>query len=394
MAGKEIVTENMKRVYMDNAATTMLLPEAFEAMKPYLLEDYENPSGVYRKAQQNLHAIDEARDVIAEALHASGREIYFTSGGSESDNWAIKGIAQLQKKKGNHIITTCIEHHAVLRTCEYLEKQGYEVTYLKVDENGLISIEELKEAIRPTTILISIMFANNEIGTIQPIEQIGALAKEHQILFHTDAVQAFGHVPIDVENCHIDLLSASAHKFHGPKGTGFLYVREGIPIGALIHGGAQEQFRRGGTYNTPGIVGMGVAAKCITTHLQEYANEQVKLRDYAIERILKEIPDARLNGDRKQRLPNNLNFSFESIVGESLLIMLDQCGIYASSGSACTSGSLDPSHVLLALGLSDELARGSIRLSISHFTTKEEMDYVTDTIKTMVNRLRNRYTVC
>lgn len=378
-----------KLIYLDNAATTSLKPEVLEKMMPYLKENYSNPSSIYSFAQKANTAVNDARSIIAGILGAKEREIYFTSGGSESDNWAIKGAADLLKEKGKHIITSKIEHHAILHTCEYLERQGYEVTYLDVDENGIVSPESVENAIRPDTILISIMFANNEIGTIEPIGEIGEIASKHGILFHTDAVQAFGHVPVNVDELHIDMLSASAHKFHGPKGIGFLYLREGVKIGTLIHGGAQERSRRAGTHNVPGIIGMAAAAAIAARDMEKNIAKETQVRDYAIDRILKEVPYARLNGDRKNRLPNNINICFRFIEGESMLIMLDQKGICASSGSACTSGSLDPSHVLLAIGLPHEIAHGSLRLTLSAETTKEDMDYVIGHIKATIERLRS-----
>lgn len=378
-----------KLIYLDNAATTALKPEVFEAMKPYLLENYSNPNSVYTFAQQSKCAIEDARETIAGMLGAKANEIYFTGGGSESDNWALKGCAEAFAGKGKHIITTKIEHHAVLHTCEYLEKHGCEVTYLDVDEDGLISLEALEGAIRSDTVLISIMFANNEIGTVEPIREIGAIAKKHGVLFHTDAVQAFGHMPIDVNELNIDMLSASAHKFHGPKGIGFFYMRNSVKLGAFIHGGAQERARRAGTSNVPGIVGMGKAAELSAVGMEERASKISAVRDHIIERVLNEIPYTRLNGHRTLRLANNANFCFRFVEGESLLIMLDQKGICASSGSACTSGSLDPSHVLLAIGLPHEIAHGSVRLTLSEETTMEEADYVVDSLKAIVERLRS-----
>lgn len=377
-------------IYMDNAATTAVKPEVFEAMKPYFLENYSNPSSVYRFAGESKKAIEDAREEIAKALNASkSSEVYFTGGGSEADNWAIKSVAQTYKDKGRHIITTKIEHHAVLHTMDWLEKNDYEVTYLNVDEYGLISLEELEQAIRPDTILISIMFANNEIGTIEPVKEIGAIAKKHGVLFHTDAVQAFGHVAIDVQEMNIDMLSASAHKFHGPKGVGFLYVRNGVKLGAYIHGGAQERARRAGTHNVPGIVGMGVATRIAMECMEENAKKECEIRDYLISRIENEIPYVKVNGHREKRLPNNVNICFRFIEGESLLILLDHNGVCASSGSACTSGSLDPSHVLLAIGLIHEIAHGSLRLSLSEYTTKEDADFVVDKLISIVERLRS-----
>ena len=378
-----------KVIYLDNAATTKVAGEVVEAMLPYFTENYGNPSSVYSFASKNKEVITEQREIIADALGAKANEIYFTAGGSESDNWALKATADAYKDKGNHIITTKIEHHAILHTAEYLEKNGFEVTYLDVDENGVVRLEDLKAAIRPTTILISIMYANNEIGTIEPIKEIGAIAKEHGILFHTDAVQAFGQVPINVDECHIDMLSASGHKLNGPKGIGFLYIRKGVKIRSFVHGGAQERKRRAGTENVPGIVGIGTAtARAIRTMEQRTAKE-AELRNYLIQRVLDEVPYTKLNGHPENRLPNNANFSFRFIEGESLLIMLDMKGICASSGSACTSGSLDPSHVLLAIGLPHEIAHGSLRLTLSEETTKEEIDYVVESIKEIVKNLRN-----
>ncbi len=376
-------------IYLDNAATTSVKPEVFEAMKPYFTEIYSNPSSVYSFAGKAKDAVEDAREYIAGMIHAKPSEIYFTGGGSESDNWAIKGVAEGYKNKGKHIITSAIEHHAVLHTCDWLERNGYEVTVLDVDEDGLVSPEALEKAIRPDTILVSIMFANNEIGTIEPVKELGAVAKKHGVLFHTDAVQAFGHIPIDVEEMNIDLLSASGHKFHGPKGIGFMYMRNGLKMGAFIHGGAQERARRAGTHNVPGIVGMGAAAKLAAANMESNAAQETEVRDYLIERIEKEIPYVKVNGHRQKRLPNNVNVCFRFIEGESLLIMLDQKGICASSGSACTSGSLDPSHVLLAIGLVHEIAHGSLRLTLSEETTKEDADYVVDNLKAIVERLRS-----
>lgn len=376
-------------IYLDNAATTAVIPEVFEAMKPYFMENYSNPSSVYSFAGKAKKAVEDAREQIASLIDAQSSEIYFTGGGSEADNWALKATAEAYKDKGRHIITSKIEHHAILHTCEWLEKHGYEVTYLDVDENGLVSVEELEKAIRPDTILISVMFANNEIGTIEPIKEIGAVAKKHGVLFHTDAVQAVGHVPIDVKEMNIDMLSASGHKFHGPKGIGFMYLRNGVKLGSFVHGGAQERSRRAGTHNVPGIVGMGAAAAYAAAHMDENAKKECEVRDYLISRIEKEIPYIKVNGHREKRLPNNVNVCFRFIEGESLLIMLDQKGICASSGSACTSGSLDPSHVLLAIGLVHEIAHGSLRLTLSEETTKENADYVVDCLKTIVERLRS-----
>ena len=376
-------------IYLDNAATTKTAPEVVEAMIPYFTEHYGNPSSVYSFASHNKEVITKQREIIADAIGAASNEIYFTAGGSEADNWALKATAEAYQNKGKHIITTKIEHHAILHTAQYLEKQGFEVTYLDVDETGRVKLDDLKQAIRPDTILISVMFANNEIGTIQPIKEIGEIAKEHGILFHTDAVQAFGQIPINVEEYHIDMLSASGHKLNGPKGIGLLYIRKGVKIRSFIHGGAQERKRRAGTENVPGIVGLGTAVDRAVRTMKERAEKEIELRDYMISRISKEIPYCRLNGHETLRLPNNVNFSFQFIEGESLLIMLDMKGICGSSGSACTSGSLDPSHVLLAIGLPHEIAHGSLRLTLSEETTKEEIDYVIDSLKEIVDRLRN-----
>jgi len=367
-------------IYLDNAATTKTAQEVVDAMLPYFTENYGNPSSIYD--------LGTKREQIAEVLGAKSEEIYFTAGGSEADNWALKATFEAYKNKGNHIITTKIEHHAILHTCEYLEKRGAKITYLDVDENGVVDLDQLQKAITPETILISVMFANNEIGTIQPIKEIGMIAKEHNILFHTDAVQAFGQVPINVDELNIDMLSSSGHKINGPKGIGFLYIRKGVKIRSFVHGGAQERKRRAGTENVPGIVGYGVAAKRAADSMEERTKKEIELRDYFIGRILNEIPYVRLNGDPKRRLPNNINVSFQFVEGESLLIMLDMKGIAASSGSACTSGSLDPSHVLLAIGLPHEIAHGSLRMTISDETTKEDLDYTLDQIKEIISRLR------
>ena len=376
-------------IYLDNAATTKVADSVVDAMLPYFKEYYGNASSIYQLGAKSKEALDESREYIAGTLGAKTNEIYFTAGGSESDNWAIKATADAYARKGKHIITSAIEHHAVLHTCEYLEKHGYEVTYVGVDENGVIKLDELKAAIRPDTILISVMFANNEIGTIQPIKEIGEIAKEHDILFHTDAVQAYAQVPINVDEMHIDMLSASGHKLNGPKGIGFLYIRKGIKIRSFVHGGQQERGRRAGTENIPGIVGLAAAAKRSFSMLEEKMKKEIELRDYLISRIEAEIPYCRLNGGRKKRLPNNVNFSFQFIEGESMLILLDSKGIAASSGSACTSGSLDPSHVLLAIGLPHEIAHGSLRLTLSEENTKEEMDYVVEQLTAILERLRS-----
>ena len=375
-------------IYLDNAATTKTAPEVVEAMLPYFSQFYGNPSSIYSLAAESKKAVTDARELIADSLGAKAQDIYFTAGGSESDNWAIKATAEAYASKGKHIITSAIEHHAILHTCQYLEKQGYEVTYVGVDENGILKLDDLKAAIRPDTILISVMFANNEIGTIQPIKEIGELAREHGILFHTDAVQAYGQLPINVDEYHIDMLSASGHKLNGPKGIGFLYIRKGLKLRSLIHGGAQERSRRAGTENVPGIVGFGAAAARAMATMRERTDYEVALRDYLISEIEAKVPYCRLNGDRENRLPNNVNFSFQFIEGESLLIMLDMKGICASSGSACTSGSLDPSHVLLAIGLPHEIAHGSLRLTISEETTKEEIDITVAAVAEIVAKLR------
>ena len=375
-------------IYLDNAATTKTAPEVVDAMLPYFSEYYGNASTIYSLGAESKKAMDHGRQIIADSLGAKPEEIYFTAGGSESDNWALKATAEAYASKGKHIITTKIEHHAILHTCEYLEKRGFEITYLNVDRDGLISLDELKAAIRPDTILISVMFANNEIGTIQPIKEIGEIAHEHGILFHTDAVQAFGQLPINVDECHIDMLSASGHKFNGPKGIGIMYIRTGVKIRSFIHGGAQERKRRAGTENVPGIVGIGTAAKRAAASMEERTAKEREVRDYLIDRVLNEIPYCRLNGHRTDRLPNNANFSFQFVEGESLLIKLDMKGICGSSGSACTSGSLDPSHVLLAIGLPHEIAHGSLRLTLNEEIEKEDIDYVVDNLKEIVAHLR------
>ncbi len=375
-------------IYLDNAATTKTAAEVVDAMLPYFTEQYGNPSSIYSLGRTGKEAVTEARETIAHSLGARSDEIYFTAGGSEADNWAIKAVAEAYGEKGKHIITSAIEHHAVLHTCQYLEKHGFEVTYVGVDEQGILKLDELKAAIRPDTILISVMFANNEIGTLQPIEEIGEIAGSHGILFHTDAVQAYGQLPIDVDRYHIDMLSASGHKLNGPKGIGFLYIRKGLRIRSFVHGGGQERARRAGTENVPGIVGIGAAAGRAFRIMEEKTAKETELRDYLIDRIEQEVPYCRLNGDRRLRLPNNVNFSFRFVEGESLLMMLDMEGICASSGSACTSGSLDPSHVLLAIGLPHEIAHGSLRLTLSEENTKEQMDMVVAAVKRIVERLR------
>ncbi|MFR1833630.1 MAG: cysteine desulfurase NifS [Lachnospiraceae bacterium] len=375
-------------IYLDNAATTKTNQAVVDAMIPYFNQYYGNPSSVYSFSNSGKEAMAKARKQIADMLGVNPEEIYFTAGGSEADNWAIIATAEAYQNKGKHIITSKIEHHAVLHTCQYLEKRGFEVTYLDVDENGTVDLEQLKQSVRPDTILISIMFANNEIGTIQPIKEIGEIARANNILFHTDAVQAFAHVPIDADELNIDMLSASGHKFNGPKGIGFLYIRKGIKTKSFIHGGAQERKRRAGTENLPGIVGLGEAARLAAETLERRQEKEIQMRDYLINRITAEVPYVRLNGHRSNRLPNNVNLSFQFIEGESLLIMLDMAGICGSSGSACTSGSLDPSHVLLAIGLPHEIAHGSLRLTLSEENTMEEMDYVVERIKEITARLR------
>ena len=378
-----------KLIYLDNAATTKTSEEVVAAMLPYFTEYYGNPSSVYEFASESKKAVSNARRTIAETLGAQENEIYFTAGGSEADNWALKATAEAYQSKGKHIITTKIEHHAILHTAEYLEKRGFEITYIGVDENGVVKVDELEKAIRPDTILISVMFANNEIGTIQPIKEIGEIAKKHGVLFHTDAVQAYGQLPINVDELHIDMLSSSGHKLNGPKGIGFLYIRKGVKIRSFVHGGAQERKRRAGTENVPGIVGYGKAAEIAAKTMKERTAKEIELRDHLIDRVLAEVPYTRLNGHRTNRLPNNANFSFQFVEGESLLILLDNNGICASSGSACTSGSLDPSHVLLAIGLPHEIAHGSLRLTLSAETTMEDIDFVVDCIKQIIERLRS-----
>lgn len=378
-----------KIIYLDHAATTAVHPDVLKEMLPYFTEKFGNPSSVYGFAAGNKNKINHAREVIAESIGAEPEEIYFTGGGSESDNWALKGVAEAYASKGRHIITTKIEHHAILHTCEYLETKGYDVTYLDVDETGLVRLEDLERAIRPDTILISIMFANNEIGTIEPIREIGAIAHKYGILFHTDAVQAYAQIPIRVDEMNIDMMSASGHKFNGPKGIGFLYIRKGLKLKSLIHGGQQERGRRAGTENVPGIVGIGKACEIAMASMDERIRKETELRDYLIGRLLKEIPYTRLNGHSRKRLPNNVNISSQFAEGESILIMLDMAGICASSGSACTSGSVDASHVLLAIGLPREIAHGSLRLTLGYENTKEEMDIVVDAIKNIIENLRN-----
>lgn len=378
-----------RNVYMDHAATTYVKQEVVEAMIPYFTEKFGNPSSIYSHARVTNMAIDESRESIAKAINGDRREIFFTGGGSEADNWAIKGIAYAYKNKGNHIITTTIEHHAVLHACEYLEKHGFEVTYLPVDEKGLVNVEDFRNAIKESTILATIMFANNEIGSIQPIKEIGEICKDKGVIFHTDAVQAVGHIPVDVKELNVDLLSMAAHKFYGPKGVGALYVRKGIRIHNLIHGGGQERNRRAGTENIPAIIGMAKALELAIEGMDEENKKLCAQRDKMIEEILAKVPYSRLNGPTgEKRLPGNVNITFEFIEGESILLMLDAKGIAASSGSACTSGSLDPSHVLLAIGLPHEIAHGSLRLSLGEKTTNEDVEYVIDVVPEIIERLR------
>jgi cysteine desulfurase len=378
----------MKNIYLDHAATTSVKPEVLETMLPYFTEKYGNASSIYSLGRENKKAIDDAREKVAKALNAQPKEIFFTSGGTEADNWALEGIAFANQTKGKHIITTNIEHHAILHTCKFLEKQGFEVTYVPVDNKGIVHVEDIEKAIRPDTILISIMFANNEIGTIQPIKEIGVLAKEKGIYFHTDAVQAIGNIPIDVKDMNIDMLSLSGHKFYGPKGVGVLYIRDGVRISPMLHGGAQERGKRASTENVAGIVGLGKAIELATENIEEYNTKLMKIRDRAIRKILEKIPYSRLNGEEKNRLPGNVNISFEFIEGESILLMLDMKGICASSGSACTSGSLDPSHVLLAIGLPHEIAHGSLRLTFGEENTDSDLDYLLETLPPIIEKLR------
>lgn len=378
-----------KLIYMDHAATTAVRPEVLDAMLPYFTEKYGNPSSVYTFASRNKDVINVSRDIIADSIGAKPEEIFFTGGGSESDNWALKAAAEAFSEKGRHIITTKIEHHAILHTCQYLEKQGFDVTYLDVDEKGMVDTGRLEASIRPDTILISVMTANNEIGTIEPVSRLGAIAHEHGILFHTDAVQAYGQIPLDVNAMNIDMLSCSGHKLNGPKGVGFLYVRSGVKIGSFIHGGQQERGRRAGTENVPGIVGMGKAAELAVLSMNERMGRETEIRDHMIRRIMAEIPYSRLNGHESERLPNNINISFQFVEGETILIMLDIAGICASAGSACTSGSVDPSHVLTAIGLPKEISHGAVRLTLGYENTMEEGDFVVDNLKRIVENLRN-----
>lgn len=379
-------------IYLDHAATTKTAPEVLDAMLPYFMENYANPGGVYGFSTTCKKAVNKARESIAKSIGANRGEIYFTSGGSEADNWALIGAAESYAEKGRHIITSAIEHHAVLHTCKYLEKRGFEVTYVGVDAEGILDMEALRRSIRPDTILISVMFANNEIGSLQPIKEIGALAKERNILFHTDAVQAYGHVPVNVEEYHIDMLSASAHKLNGPKGIGFLYINSKVKLSAFLHGGAQERGRRAGTENVPAIVGFGKAAELALEQMQAREEKERELSAYLIKRIREEITYCHLNGSRENRLSNNVNFSFDYVEGEALLILLDQAGICASAGSACTSGATDPSHVLLALGISRERANGALRMTLGAENTKEELDFVVEKLKAIVERLRGMST--
>lgn len=376
-------------VYLDHAATTYVKPEVFESMKPYFSEHFGNASSIYSIGRDSKKAVEEAREKVAKALGAQSREIFFTGSGSEADNWALKGIAAANKKKGNHIITSAIEHPAILGTCEYLEAEGFEVTYLPVDSDGLISLEQLKNAIKDSTILISIMVANNEIGTIQPIQEIGAIARERGVLFHTDAVQAIGNIPIDVEKMNIDLLSLSGHKFYGPKGIGVLYIRKGVKISSFLHGGHQERGKRASTENVPAIVGLAKAIELATENIDAYNKKLVNLREKTIEGLMAKVPYIKLNGHRTKRLPGNVNISFQFIEGESLLLMLDMKGVYGSSGSACSSGSLDPSHVLMAIGLSHEIAHGSLRLTFGEENTEEDVEYLLEVLPIIVSRLRD-----
>lgn len=376
-------------IYFDNAGTTRIRKEVFDKMLPYLTDFYGNPSSIYEIARTSKKAIEEARGKVAAAINADKNEVYFTGSGTEADNWAIKSIAEAYADKGKHIITSAIEHHAVLHTCEYLKSHGYEITYLPVDEFGIVRLADLEKAIRSDTILISVMFANNEIGSIQPVAEIGRLARECGVLFHTDAVQAVGHVPVDVKAMNIDLLSLSGHKLYGPKGIGALYAKRGVKLPTFIHGGAQERKKRAGTENLPGIVGLGEAISCLVNEFDEDYAKTIRLRDMLIDGILERVPYARLNGSREKRLPGNVNISFEFIEGESLLLLLDMKGIFASSGSACTSGSLDPSHVLMAIGLEHATAHGSLRLTVGKYNTEDEVKALLDELPPIVQRLRD-----
>ena len=377
-----------KIYYFDNSATTKISKAVLDSMLPYLKDNYGNPSSIYLLGRESKDAIDTAREKVAKALGCESKNIYFTSSGSESDNWAIKGVAFANKDKGNHIITSSIEHHAVLHTCEYLEREGFEVTYLPVKSNGIVDIKELKKAIKKETILISVMYANNEIGTIQPIKEIGEIAKENEIYFHTDAVQAVGNIEIDLNKLDVDLLTLSGHKFNGPKGVGVLYIKDSVKIEKLIHGGGQERGKRASTENVANIVGLGTAIELATKDINKKGKYLIQLREKCIKGIMNNIPDTILNGDPVKRLPGNVNVCFKYIEGESILLMLDQLGICASSGSACTSGSLDPSHVLLAIGLPHEIAHGSLRLSFSKDNTKKEVDYLLEVLPGIIEKLR------
>ena len=379
----------MQQVYLDNAATSCMRKEALDAMLPYFIEEYANPSSIHAMSKAPRAAVKEARAKIAACINADPSEIFFTSGGTESDNWALIAGMEMLEKKGKHLIISTIEHHAILETSYYLERRGFEVTRVGVDSDGIIRIDELRKAIRPDTVLISVMTANNEIGSIQPVKEIGALAHEHGIIFHTDAVQAFGHIPMDVKEMNIDMMSVSGHKFGGPKGIGFLFVRKGIRLPPFMHGGEQEEGRRAGTTNVPGIVGMGVAAELSCSDLDSRNEKMIALRDHLIDRVLSEIPYSRLNGHRTNRLPSNADFSFQFIEGESMLMSLGMKGVYVSTGSACASGSLDPSHVLLGIGLPHEIAHGSIRMSIPEGTTMEQIDYAADCLKQTVEMMRS-----
>ena len=377
-------------IYLDHAATTYVKPEVFEAMKPYFTEEYGNPSSIYSIGRLNRKVVEDARISVAKSIGAAEpSEIYFTGSGTEGDNWAIKGTALRLMKKGKHIITSNIEHPAVLATCEFLEKQGYEITYIKVDDKGLINPEDVDRAIRPDTILVSVMMANNEIGTIEPIKEIAQVCKKHGVLFHTDAVQAAGNIPIDVKDLGVDLLSVSGHKFYGPKGIGMLYIRKGVKIENFVHGGHQERNKRAGTENVPGIVGFATALELANKNMEAHHKKLSNLRDRALKGITDRIPHIRVNGSMEKRLPGNLNVSFRFVEGESVLLMLDMKGIKASSGSACTSGSLDPSHVLLAIGLPHEIAHGSLRMSFGDINTEEEVDFLIDSLDEIINKLRN-----
>lgn len=384
----EGMSVQMKQIYLDNASTTPVRAEVLEAMLPYFTEEFGNPSSIYPLGQRASGAVANARDALADAIGATPREVFFTSGGTEADNWAIKGFVHANSEKGKHIITSSIEHHAMLHACQALEKEGFEVTYLPVDEHGIVQPAALEAAVRSDTILVSVMFANNEIGTIEPISALAKITHDHGAVFHTDAVQAFGHVPIDVNELGIDMLSASAHKLYGPKGVGMLYVRKGVKVSNLLNGGQQERGKRPTTENVPGIVGFAKAAELMIAELESEHDRQLALRDHAIKRILAEISHSKLNGSWEDRLANNVNFSFEFIEGEGMLLQMAARGICVSSGSACTSGSLDPSHVLLAIGLPHEIAHGSLRLTIGRDTTLEDIDYAVDSLKTTLENLR------